>query len=59
MAEKVLTLICLCGGTLLTYSIGKDIFYYLSPLAFIGYTVGILTLSAGIRSLIKSMEYKG
>lgn len=58
MIEKVTTLIALTGGTLLTYMAGSDIYYSAAPVALIAYTVGVLILAAGVRSLIKRMEYR-
>lgn len=53
MIEKALTLIAVVGGTLLTYMAGSDIYYSAPPVALIAYTVGVLVLGAGIRSIVK------
>lgn len=59
MTEKLLTIASLIGGTLLLFTAGRDIFYgYGSPLALGAYTVGVLLVSAGVRSIIKGMEYR-
>ena len=59
MIEKLLTLGFISGGTLLTYLAGSDIYYgYGSPIGLAAYTVGVLTLTTGVRSLIKGMEYR-
>jgi len=59
MTEKLLTIVSIIGGTLLTYTAGYDIYCgYGSPLALGAYTIGVLALAAGVRSIVKSMEYK-
>lgn len=53
MIEKGLTLICVVAGTLLTYMAGHDIYYDSGIASLVAYTVGVLALGAGIRSIIK------
>ncbi len=53
MIEKALTLMCVVAGTLLTYMAGHDIYWDSGAVTLVAYTIGVLALGAGIRSIIK------
>lgn len=52
--EKGLTLIFIIAGTLLTYMAGHDIYYDSGIASVVAYTVGVLALGAGVRSIVRS-----
>lgn len=54
MIEKSLTLMCVVAGTLLTYMAGHDIYYDSGIASLVAYTVGVLALGAGVRSIVRS-----
>ena len=54
MIEKSLTLLCVIVGTLLTYMAGHDIYYHSGVAALVAYTIGVLALGAGVRSIVRS-----
>jgi len=53
MIEKALTLLCVVAGTLLTYMAGHDIYWDSGAVTLVAYTIGVLALGAGIRSIIR------
>lgn len=53
MIEKALTLLCVVAGTLLTYMAGHDIYWDSGVVTLVAYTIGVLALGAGIRSIIR------
>ncbi len=53
MIEKALTLMCVVAGTLLTYMAGHDIYWDSGAVTLVAYTIGVLALGAGIRSIIR------
>ena len=53
MIEKALTLSCVVAGTLLTYMAGRDIYWDSGAVTLVAYTIGVLALGAGIRSIVK------
>jgi len=53
MIEKALTLMCVVAGTLLTYMAGHDIYWDSGAVTLVAYTIGVLALGAGIRSIVK------
>ena len=53
MLEKGLTIICIVSGTLLTYMAGHDIYWDSGIASLVAYTVGVLALGAGVRSIIR------
>lgn len=54
MIEKALTLMCVVAGTLLTYMAGHDIYWDSGVASLVAYTVGVLALGAGVRSIVRS-----
>ena len=53
MIEKALTLLCVVAGTLLTYMAGHDIYWDSGAVTLVAYTIGVLALGAGVRSIIR------
>jgi hypothetical protein len=53
MLERALTLMCIVAGTLLTYMAGHDIYWDSGVATLVAYTIGVLALGAGIRSIVK------
>ena len=53
MIEKALTLISITTGTLLTYLAGHDIYWDSGVVTLVAYTIGVLALGAGVRSIIR------
>ncbi len=51
--EKVLTVICLCAGSILTYLSGHDIYWSAGIVPLVAYTFGVLLVGAGIRAVLK------
>ena len=53
MIEKALTLLCVIVGTLLTYMAGHDIYWDSGVASLVAYTIGVLALGAGVRSIVR------
>jgi hypothetical protein len=51
--EKVLTVTCLCAGSILTYMAGSDIYWSAGIVPLVAYTIAILLVGAGIRAVLK------
>lgn len=53
MTEKLLTILTIAGGSIMAYLSGSELAYYSGFGMLAVYTVSILLLGAGIRSVLK------
>ena len=51
--KKMMAVVCLMGGSVLTYLAGHDIHWGAGLVPLVAYTVGVFTIGAGIRGVLK------